>query len=134
MSKEKTYTLRNLTADDMFPMFKIISGIGLKEFKAVFEEEDVKKVFASAKNGAAKKENPDFGAIGITVAMNLADVVFSNLPRCKDSIYQFLSGLSGMNAADIAAMPMADFMTMVVDVLKQEEFKDFFQAAARLFK
>lgn len=28
MREEKAYTLREMTADDVFPMFKIISGIG----------------------------------------------------------------------------------------------------------
>ena len=41
MREEKAYTLREMTADDVFPMVKIISGIGLKEFKAAFEAEDV---------------------------------------------------------------------------------------------
>lgn len=31
MREEKAYTLREMTADDVFPMFKIISGIGLKD-------------------------------------------------------------------------------------------------------
>ena len=72
--------------------------------------------------------------IGITIAVNIADVIFSNLPKCKADIYKLLSGLSGMSAKDIAALPMPVFMNMVVDTIKKEEFKDFFWAAARLFK
>ena len=72
--------------------------------------------------------------IGITIAVNIADVIFSNLPKCKADIYKLLSGLSGMSAKDIAALPMPVFMNMVVDTIKKEEFKDFFGAAARLFK
>ena len=36
----KAYELRNLTADDVFPMFKIVSKIGIKEFKACFESDE----------------------------------------------------------------------------------------------
>ena len=37
MDDNKVYTLRTLTADDMFPMFQIISKIGIKEFKNCFD-------------------------------------------------------------------------------------------------
>lgn len=134
MSEEKAYTLRELTADDVFPMFKIISSIGLKEFKAAFEADDVKAALASMTGSENEGEKPNAAAIGITIAVNIADVIFSNLPKCKDDIYKLLSGLSGKSVKEIAALPMAEFMNMVVDTIKQEEFKDFFQAAARLFK
>lgn len=134
MSEEKTYTLREMTADDVFPMVKIISGIGLKEFKAAFETEDVKAAIAAMTSGKAEGEKPDAAAIGITIAVNIADVIFSNLPKCKGDIYKLLSGLSGLSVKDIAALPMPTFMNMVVDTIKKEKFKDFFGAAARLFK
>lgn len=130
MSEEKAYTLRDLAAEDVFPMFKIISGIGLKEFKDAFSADDVKAVVTSGENG----EKPDATTLGITIAVNIADVIFANLPKCKNDIYKMLSGLSGMSCKEIAEMPIAEFMNMVVDTIKKDEFKDFFQAAARLFK
>lgn len=130
MSEEKAYTLREMTAEDVFPMFKIISGIGLKEFKGCFEADSVK----AAIKGGAEEEEPDAAEVGFTIALGIADVLFSNLPKCKNDIYKLLSGLSGMSTKEIAALPMAVFMNMVVDTIKKEEFADFFQAAARLFK
>lgn len=130
MSEEKAYTLREMTAEDVFPMFKIISGIGLKEFKGCFEDDSVK----AAIKGGAEGEKPDATEVGITIALGIADVLFANLPKCKNDIYQLLSGLSGMSTKEIAALPVAVFMNMVVDTIKKEEFADFFQAAARLFK
>lgn len=130
MSEEKAYTLREMTAEDVFPMFKIISGIGLKEFKGCFEADSVK----AAIKGGAEGEKPDAAEVGFTIALGIADVLFSNLPKCKNDIYKLLSGLSGMSTKEIAALPMAMFMNMAVDTIKKEEFADFFQAAARLFK
>lgn len=124
---EKKYTLRDLTAADVFPMFKVVSSIGVKEFKNAFEADDVKAMTGT-------KNKPSAASVGITIAVNIADVVFSNLPRCEDDIYRFLSGLSGMSTKEIAALPMDVFMDMVVDTIKKEEFKNFFGAAARLFK
>ena len=131
---EKTYTLRALTADDMFPMFNIISGIGIKEFKGVFENEAVQEAIRKATNAEGEDNDTDVSALGVMIAFDVASVIFGNIPKCKDDIYQFLSGLSGMTKKEIAGLPMNTFFNMIVDVIKKEEFKDFFQAVSRLFK
>lgn len=126
--KAKVYELRHLTADDMFPMFQIISKIGIKEFKHCFESADVMKAVEN-KDGQA-----DLTAVGMTVAFDLAGVIMSNLAKCKDDIYLLLSQLSGMTTKDIASLPMVTFVEMIIAVIKKDEFKDFFQAVSKLFK
>lgn len=133
MSEEK-YILRDLTADDVFPMFKIISGIGIKEFKGCFESDDVREAIKKMASDQEEGKEVDTSAIGIAVAIDIASVIISNLPKCKDDIYLLLSGLSGMGKKEIAALPMNTFIHMVIDVVKKEEFKDFFQDVQRLFK
>ena len=127
---EKTYTLRDLKADDVFPMFKIISGIGIKEFKSCFDSNEVKDAIKGTASGG---DETDASSVGIMVAIDIASVIIGNLPKCKDDIYQFLSGLSGMAKEHISELPMNTFLAMVVDVIKKEEFKDFFQDVSRLF-
>lgn len=122
----KAYELRNLTADDMFPMFQILSKIGVKEFRSCFEAEDIKKVG----NG----EGVDVQAVGLSVMLNIGGVVLSNIGKCKEDIYQLLAQLSGMAKKDIANLPMNTFVEMVIDVFRKEEFKDFFQAVSKLLK
>lgn len=128
----KAFELRNLTADDMFPMFQIISKIGVKEFKHCFESADVKKAVEAVSSGKDGQEA--LAAVGMTVAFDLAGVIISNLPSCKEDIYLLLSQLSGMKTKDIASLPMVTFMEMIVAVIKKEEFTDFFQAVSKLFK
>ena len=132
MNEEKTkaYELRNLTADDMFPMFQIISKIGVKEFKTCFESPDVKKAIEAAASG---KDQDSLTAVGMTIAFDLAGVIVSNLASCKNDIYLLLSQLSGMTTKEIASLPMVTFVEMIMDVVKKEEFKDFFQAVSKLF-
>ena len=79
----KAYELRELTADDMFPMFQIISKIGIREFKSCFESDNVKKLVAEMTSGKASKDDLK-ATVGVTVAFDLASVVLSNLPNCKD--------------------------------------------------
>lgn len=142
---EKTYTLRGLTAEDVFPMLKIISGIGLKEFKSCFDSAELRDAIKNMSQGKkeGKKEGKEEGkeegetvdttAVGLMVAADIASIIFANLPECKDDIYQLLSGLSGMEKKEIAELPMNVFLAMIVDVIKKEEFKDFFQDVAGLF-
>ena len=129
--KAKAFELRNLTADDMFPMFQIISKIGVKEFKKCFESADVKK---AVKGMASKDDQVDMTAVGMAVAFDLAGLIVSNLPNCKDDIYLLLSQLSGKKVKEIASLPMVTFVEMVIAVIKKEEFSDFFQAVSKLFK
>ena len=127
----KAYELRSLTADDIFPMFQIISKIGIKEFKSCFEAPDVKKAIGVINAGGDSK---DLNAVGLVVALDMATILVSNLPKAKDDIYQLLSQLSGMGKKDIASLPMATFTQMIIDVVRKEEFADFFQVVSTLFK
>lgn len=127
----KAYELRRLTADDVFPMFQIISKIGIKEFKKCFESPEVMQMV----KGAASGEKDDVTtSVGMAVAFDLAGIIVSNLASCKADIYQFLAQLSGMTTKEIAGLPMMTFFEMIIDVIKKEEFKDFFQVVAKLLK
>ena len=128
----KAYELRNLTSEDMFPMFQILSKVGIREFKNCFESEDVKKAVSQMASG--KAEDADLNSVGISVALDIAGIVMSNIGKCKEDIYQLLAQLSGKTKKDIAGLPMITFTEMIIDVVKKEEFKDFFQAVAKLFR
>ena len=98
---DKAFELRQLTADDIFPMFQIISKIGVREFKSCFESEEVRKAIMDMASGA--KDQANVSAVGLTVAVDIAGVIISNLYKCKDDIYQLLSQLSGMKTKEIAS-------------------------------
>lgn len=129
-TNEKAYELRALTADDMFPMFQIVTKIGFKEFKNCFDSPDVKEAIAKTVAG----EEVDANSIGMLVVFDVVGIVVSNLSRAKEDIYQLLSQLSGMTKAEISSMPMAAFTQMIIDVVRKEEFNDFFQVVSKLFK
>ena len=131
--KTKAFELRELTADDMFPMFNIISKIGIREFKSCFESEHVKKLVADMTSGNTSKDDLK-ATVGVTVAFDIASVVLSNMSNCKEDIYLLLSQLSGKTTKEIGKLPMATFMEMIIAVIKKKEFADFFQAAVKLFK
>ena len=129
-AKAKAFELRELTADDMFPMFQIISKIGIKEFKSCFESDAIKGAIAKVAEGEDKS---DLAAVGMIVGLDIAGILMANIGKAKEDIYGLLSGLSGMRRDEIAKLPMAVFAEMIIAVVKKEEFKDFFQAVTKLF-
>lgn len=137
--KAKAYELRDLVADDLFPMFNIISKIGFREFKACFDTDEIRGVIKNLTSDAEKKGKQmgkeDLAtAVGMSLVFDIAGVILSHMADCKNDIYLLLSQLSGMSVEDISKLPMVTFMEMVMDVVKKKEFLDFFQAAVKLFK
>lgn len=126
---EKSYTLRNLKANDLFQMMRIINRIGIKEVKGLLASADIKNALTEAvKDG---KINDDAAsAVGVQVMIDLACLVTSHIPDCQKEIYDFLASLSGMTVEEIADLDMPVFVEMIMDVFNKPDFKDFFQ---RLF-
>ena len=138
VTEEKPYKLRNLEAQDMFIMFRIISAIGLNEFKVIFEAKGLTDIFHKLLAGAGKedvlKNNEELIATGASVVLDFAQVILTNIPKCEREVYQLLSNLSGMKVDKIKTMGMAVFAEMVIDVIQKGEFRDFIQVVSRLFK
>lgn len=130
---EATYTLRSLQGADIFPLSAIIKKIGVKEFKNAFQDEEIKDLVKSINSGEMSKDAAANQA-GMAVILNIVDVVLGNLPRAEKDIYKFLASLSGMKPDEVAALPMATFTGMVIDVIQKDEFKDFIKVVSRLFK
>ena len=135
------YTLRKLKADDMFLMFGILSKVGVRELKDCFGSDEAKEAIRQAMAGGGEDDGEDdgeskrqFETVGVAVALDMADIVLRNLPKCKAEIYALLSALSGLSADEIADLDMGTFTSMIVGVLRKDEFPDFFTAVKRLFK
>ena len=132
---DKPYTFRLLGAPDIFLMAKIIKQIGIKEFKACFESDGLKSLIQNT----AMDEKADGGetnivSVGIGVALEIADVIIGNLPKCENDIYQMLANTSNLTVEEIKAPGNATmFLEMVIDFIKKEEFRDFIKVVSRLF-
>lgn len=130
---QNMYTLRRLQSKDVFQMSRIISKIGIEEFKECFSSPSV---MAAVQKMSEEKASSDdlLDNVGITVVLDLASIIVSNLPKVENEVYSFLSQLSGIDAKSIAELDASVFFSMIVDVIKKPEFKDFIGVASRLFK
>ena len=128
MTTEKKYTLRKLEAKDIAPMASILSKIGLKEVKNCFSPDDMKAIAGG--DGSIEA----VGAVGVSVAFEIAGVILSNYERCQNDVFSFLASLSGMDKKQIEALPLDTFAEIVIDVVKKEDFRDFMKVVSKLFK
>lgn len=132
---EKKYELRGLKASDFFLMTRILSKVGVKEFKGIFESEDTKatiKEMMEKNNGELAVS--DIASIGIGATIDVVSVVLDHMEDCEKDVYKLLSRLSGLKETEIADLPIADFGEMVTSVIKHEDFRDFFTAVVKQFK
>lgn len=128
----KTYQFRQLNATDVFVMSKIISKIGVNEFTGCLEHGAVKNMLASVTDG--EKANETASVVGISVMLEVANVIFSNLPKCEGDIYQLLSQTSNLSVKEIKTLSFVDFTKMVLDFIKKDEFKDFIKVVLGFLK
>ena len=144
---EKPYKLRELCAEDIFPMLTIIRKIGIKEFKDCFSKETIENLVEVFMNGAKTtteeteegegSQDNTLGVAGISVlpsVLDIADVLLTNIPKCEHDFYKFLANVSNLKVEEIKKLKMSDFVGMIIDLIKKEEFKDFFKVVSESFK
>ena len=131
MSEEKAYTLRELRADDIFLTVRVINKIGLDRLKKCMEAQGVKAAMEIMTNNEADTPAKEaaMNRIGLAVMLEIAGAVLERLPDCRNEIYTLLAVLSGTSEEYIGRLPSGVFMSMVMDVIKKDEWKDFFQVA-----
>ncbi len=132
----KPYTFRTLGGEDVFLMFRIIGKIGVKEFNACFENDGIKHLAASmmGEKMANADDETSVSVTYISVVLELADVIFRNLPKCENEVFQMLSQTSDLTVAQVKKLTLAQFTEMVIDFIKKDEFRDFIKVVSKLFK
>lgn len=142
-AKAKPYTLKPLTGDHIVPMVSIVRKIGLKELKGCISEETIKQIVSLFTGGAkgaekeGKSEEETYAAIGVSIlptALDVAEVLFANIEKAEADIFNFLASVSDLSVKEIRKLPILDVFEMIIDVVKKEEFKDFFTVVSKLFK
>lgn len=117
--------IRPITSMDLFPMMRIISKIGVDKFKKAFESVSFKQDDSG---------NVDVEAVGFGVFVDIIGVIVDNLPNAENEIYDFLASVTGQGVKTLKNLPPADFLNLIVDVVKRPEFKDFFSVASKLVR
>ncbi len=115
---EKPYTLRRLVDRDLFPILNIISE--------VFPD-DLAKDFV--KLSTKEKSVQEVGALAI---MKMVLAVLKNMDKVQDDVYNLLSDVSGIPAADIPEMEFGTTPNMIWDIVNNEKNNGFFKVLSKL--
>jgi hypothetical protein len=132
ITTEKVYTFRPLSAQDVFPMFKILGKIGINEFTECFGKDAVKTMLSTVTGDNGVKDLNTM--VGASVMLEMVNVIINNLPKCEQEIYQLLASTSNLTVEQVKGLGFATFFEMVIDFVKKDEFKDFIKVVSVLFK
>lgn len=122
----KKYELRELKATDMGAICKIVSAIGIREFKSCFAGDELQGLIAEGKNNAE--------AVGFSIVFDIAGIIISNIPKAEKEIQSFLASVANMKITEIQELSFADYGEMLMEVVMKDDFKDFFGRVIKLFK
>lgn len=113
------FEIRKFNSKDIFKFAGIMTKCGITEFRKAF-------IIAPslAKQGVE--------AVGGAVLADLAAIVISNLSKCENEIYEFLSGLSGLSKEEVSELSPADLIRLIGQIVKSEDTADFFTAVKEL--
>lgn len=148
---DKPYVFRTLNATDVFLMFKLIKKIGIEEFRACLDSDMIEKAVLIAEKKREEAEEAEqaeqaeaeqteteidnlFEIVGVSVALEAANIIITNIPKCETDIYNLLSQTSNLSVEEVKNLDMVTFFEMIVDFVKKDEFKDFMKVVSKLFK
>ena len=137
---ECPFDLRPLVATDMGPICKIITAIGIRQFKESFNITglDLSNLTFNQEERDAENEKKGIDnaleMFGIGVAFDIAGIIMANYPKAELEIQTFLASLTGKKLVEVQNMGLADFGELIVWVVMKEEFKDFFSVVSKLLK
>ncbi len=121
------YELRKMNSYDIFPICTIIKKIGIDEVKRIITSEEMMKMIA-------KGNKADATSLGMTFMLEIASLVVGNLPKCEADLYKFLASMTGASEKELKEISPAEFLEIVIAVIRHEDFRDFFKGASQLLR
>lgn len=112
--------LRSLKSTDIGSMCKIISEIGITQFK---DSLDVKLLTDK------KISNTEKGA---EIIFSVGDIILANVTKVQKDVNIFLASLTGKKVSVIDDLSLADYTELIITVIQKDEFKDFFERVMKL--
>ena len=128
--REPKFAIRPLRAKDVAPVVRIVSKIGLREFKDVLSLEAVSAFVERAEGD----EDAAVSLVGVGAVVDAAGIVCENFDKAEADIFKFLASVSGLNLKEVEDLPIADLFELVFAVFKAPDFGDFFTRVKALLK
>lgn len=121
------FDIRPLRFKDVAPMARIVSKIGLREFKQVLTPEAIGAFAETVEDGQSVAE-----AVGAGVLIDAVGIVLENYDKAEDEIAAFLASVAGMKKTEVMELTLADSVALVKAVVAAQGFDDFLKQASAL--
>ena len=115
---ERPYTLRRLVDRDLFPILGILGEVFPDDLAKVF-------VQLSTKEKTVQE-------VGATAVLKMVLAVLKNMDKVQEDVYNLLSDVSGIPAADIQEMEFGTTPMMIWDIVSNEKNNGFFKVLSKL--
>lgn len=131
------YKMRKLNATDIFPMLNIISKIGLKNIKTLINDGTVEAIVHSVKPKSGQNEKGetkgsyDLEKVGLSLFLELGDIVCSNIMKCQNDIFEFFASLCEVDIDKLKNLGMEEFVVLIIQFVQKEELKDFMKVVSK---
>lgn len=137
---ERPYTLRKLMDADLFPLLQLLRKLGFKDVKetataAFAEARKNNKIDLNAYETEEEKEkalDKFKNAVGVDIALGMADMLISKLDTHSNDIYEFFSNLAGVSADEIKKMEFGTLPLMIYDSFSEVKNTAFFKVLTKL--
>lgn len=117
---------RALKGKDLYLMTAIIGKIGVRNIARCMNAVEVRE---AAKENEGKTEDERADIIGELIFYGLVDVLFERLDKCEGTITKLLARLYDMPESEVEELDANDYLDMFIDMVKGENFADFFRRA-----
>lgn len=117
---------RALIGKDLYLLTSIIGKIGIRNIMAVANTLEVKEVMQDSES---MSEDDLKDKIGTLIFYGIIDVILEKMEKCEDVISRLLSRLYDMPEAEVKKLDANEYLDMLIDVVKDEKFVDFFKRA-----
>ena len=129
---ENKFDLRPLRSTDLGIICKIVSGIGLKEFKTCLKSDAITEAVAARNKD--KTDDAILKSLGLEIVLDIAGIIISNIPKVEKDVQKFASSVAGLTLEEVQHLSFADFGELIMQIIMKDDFKDFFGRVVKLLK
>lgn len=122
---------RDLKGKDIYLMTSLISKIGVRNVAKCM---NVLEVQEALRDGEDEPGEDVMAKIGTMVFVGFIDLLMEKMEDCEGAIRRLLSRLYDMPEAEVDELDANDYLDMIIDIVKGENFADFFKRAYESLK
>lgn len=119
--------MRELNGQDTFLMTPIIAKLNIDDVIKVIREE-------RSKYEDAELSETEIEDLGIEVAVKAMSAVLGNIDKVQKDLNRLLAKVCDTTIKEIESLGFADYNMLIIELFKQDEFKDFFKRLYSSFK